>query len=80
MTEPVFPVLPGQSWPVTKTPHFATRTQRGVSGRELRLADQPYPIWEFTLSFDVLRDDNDSRGTGNSAGFNVAAHADGIFP
>src|SRR5579859_1982211 len=61
MTEPVFPVLPGQTFSVTKAPHFATRTQRGVSGRELRSADQPYPIWEFTLSFGALRDDNDSR-------------------
>ena len=70
MTEPIFPVLPGQSWPTTKTPHFATRTQRGTSGRELRLADQPYPIWEFTLPFGLLRDDNDSRGAGIGAGFN----------
>lgn len=61
MTEPVFPVFPGLAWPVTKAPHFATRVQRGTSGRELRVLDQPYPIWEFTLPFGVLRDQNDSR-------------------
>ena len=53
----IFPVLPGLAWSVTKTPIFETRIQRAVSGRELRALDYPYPLWQFTLDFSVLRDD-----------------------
>ena len=53
----VFPALPGLAWSVTKTPTFQTRVQRAVSGRELRALDYPYPLWQFTLVFDFLRDD-----------------------
>ncbi len=52
----VFPPLPGLAWSVTKTPTFQTRIQRAVSGRELRALDYPYPLWQFTLVFDLLRD------------------------
>jgi len=52
----IFPSLPGLAWSVTKTPTFQTRIQRAVSGRELRALDYPYPLWQFTLVFDLLRD------------------------
>jgi uncharacterized protein (TIGR02217 family) len=52
----VFPSLPGLAWSVTKAPTFQTRIQRAVSGRELRALDYPYPLWQFTLVFDLLRD------------------------
>jgi uncharacterized protein (TIGR02217 family) len=52
----IFPALPGLAWSVTKTPTFQTRIQRAVSGRELRALDYPYPLWQFTLIFDFLRD------------------------
>jgi uncharacterized protein (TIGR02217 family) len=52
----VFPALPGLAWSVTKAPTFQTRIQRAVSGRELRALDYPYPLWQFTLVFDFLRD------------------------
>ena len=52
----IFPVLPGLAWSVTKAPRFQTRVQRAVSGRELRLLDQPYPVWSWTLSYSLLRD------------------------
>jgi uncharacterized protein (TIGR02217 family) len=52
----VFPALPGLAWSVTKAPIFQTRIQRAVSGRELRALDYPYPLWQFTLVFAVLRD------------------------
>jgi uncharacterized protein (TIGR02217 family) len=53
----IFPALPGLTWSVTKSPTFQTRIQRAVSGRELRALDYPYPLWQFTLVFDFLRDD-----------------------
>jgi len=52
----VFPTLPGLAWSVTKTPTFQTRIQRAASGRELRALDYPYPLWQFALVFDFLRD------------------------
>lgn len=52
----IFPALPGLAWSVTKTPTFQTRIQRAVSGRELRALDYPYPLWQFTLVYDFLRD------------------------
>lgn len=52
----IFPSLPGLAWSVTKVPTFQTRIQRAVSGRELRALDYPYPLWQFTLVFNFLRD------------------------
>jgi len=52
----IFPALPGLAWSVTKSPTFQTRIQRAVSGRELRALDYPYPLWQFMLVFDFLRD------------------------
>ena len=52
----IFPALPGLAWSVSKSPTFQTRIQRAVSGRELRALDYPYPLWQFTLVFDFLRD------------------------
>jgi uncharacterized protein (TIGR02217 family) len=53
----VLPKLIGQGWSVTKVPTFQTRVQRAVSGRELRALDYPYPLWQFSLTYEVLRDE-----------------------
>jgi uncharacterized protein (TIGR02217 family) len=50
-----FPLSPGLSWSVHVSPKFNTRVAGHVSGREIRTAWQQYAIYEFTLSFDVLR-------------------------
>jgi uncharacterized protein (TIGR02217 family) len=52
----IFPTLPGLAWSVTKTPTFQTRIQRAASGRELRAFDYPFPLWQFALVYDFLRD------------------------
>lgn len=54
MSNAVFPGLIGETYPVTRRSVFSTRVQRSVSGREVRIADYPYPIWEWTLPFDYL--------------------------
>ncbi len=54
--------IPGIAWPILKAPILQTRIQRAVSGRELRAADYPSPLWQFQLTFAVLRDGNDMRG------------------
>jgi uncharacterized protein (TIGR02217 family) len=67
---------------VTKSPRFQTRTQKAVSGRQLRLVDQQNPIWTFTLGFPLLRDDNDTRagaGIGPGIGYNELRTLAGFF-
>src|ERR1700738_2654787 len=51
-----FPGAAGRAWSVTNTRTFQTRIQRAVSGRELRALDYPYPLWQFALVYDFLRD------------------------
>ena len=70
----VFPSdLPGLTWSILRAPKFATRKQVSTSGRVLAVADYPYPIWTWTLTYDFLRDGNTTAfggapgiGTGHS--------------
>ena len=75
----IFPALPGLAWSVTKAPRFATRIQKAVSGRELRVLDQPNPIWQWTLGYDLLRDPHDARGVGLGAGYDELRTLMGFF-
>jgi uncharacterized protein (TIGR02217 family) len=54
----IFPALAGLEYPVVKTP-IAGRTliQNSVSGQENRVALWSAPRWQWTLSFNFLRDD-----------------------
>ena len=53
-----FPTLSGIRWDVKKRPRFNTIVQRTASGKEIRSALMSYPLWEFELSYDVLRADS----------------------
>jgi uncharacterized protein (TIGR02217 family) len=76
----IFPTLPGLAWSVTKAPRFATRIQRAVNGRELRILDQPYPVWTWTLNYSLLRDKWDTRGAGGlGAGYDELRVLAGFF-
>jgi uncharacterized protein (TIGR02217 family) len=76
----IFPVLPGLAWSVIKAPRFATRIQRAVNGRELRILDQPFPIWTWTLNYSLLRDKWDTRGPGGpGAGYDELRTIAGFF-
>jgi uncharacterized protein (TIGR02217 family) len=76
----IFPTLPGLGWSVSKAPHFATRIQRAVSGRELRVLDQPNPIWSWTLTYALLRDAHDTRAaTGPGVGYDELRNLMGFF-
>lgn len=57
MSNEVFPSLPGLQWNVIKTPVWKTRVQQSTSGKELRAAYMSYPLWRFTLNYEVLRAD-----------------------
>jgi len=76
----IFPALPGLGWSVIKAPRFATRIQKAISGRELRVLDQPYPIWTWTLTYSLLRDKWDSRGAGGlGSGYDELRTIAGFF-
>ena len=75
-----FPSVPGLSWSVTKTPKFATRTQTSISGRQLRVVDQPMPIWTWSLTYEFLRDQNDTRfGSALGTGYDELRTIAGFF-
>jgi uncharacterized protein (TIGR02217 family) len=57
MSTEVFPSLAGLEYPVVRTPIYSTLMQTAVSGAETRAALQLYPRWQWTLSFNFLRDD-----------------------
>ncbi len=49
------PMLSGQSPQVRKNPTWSTTAKRSASGLPIRRQELAYPIWEFDVSFDVLR-------------------------
>jgi uncharacterized protein (TIGR02217 family) len=51
MALPVFPSFRYQGWPTKRTPAFDTLLQQASSGKEIRLAYYPYPIWHWELTF-----------------------------
>lgn len=57
MSNDVFPVLAGISWPVVRGPVFSTMIQQGVDLSELRATFMSAPIYDFTLTYDILRND-----------------------
>lgn len=69
MSNSVFPSLPGLGWSVLKTPKFKTISQESVSGKEVRQALMSYPLWDFTLTFSVLRGANGYTEMQTLAGF-----------
>ena len=55
MSSSVFPTLAGLGWDVTRTPMFDTTIQQNISGKEVRIANQTFPRYQWELTFDVLR-------------------------
>lgn len=56
MTLAVYPALRGLDFDVTKTPIWSTDIQAAASGAEYRRARWSYPIWEFGLKYEFLRE------------------------
>lgn len=56
MSQALFPTLPGVTWPVNRKPMFNTTVQRALSGRELRISYQLFPLYQYTLNLEFLRD------------------------
>ncbi len=56
----VFPTFQGITWDISKTPTFNTTTHRSASGYEVRNALMQYPLWKFSLAFELLADSSSS--------------------
>lgn len=56
MSNAIFPILPGLKWDQAKTALFSTIIQVATSGREYRIPLYVYPLYEFDLSYEILRD------------------------
>ena len=57
MSNAVFPTLAGLGWSVLKRPTFSTRVSKRTSGREVRAANYVYPLYQFELTYEILRAD-----------------------
>lgn len=55
MSDAIYPTLPGISWSFIRSPIWKTQIQTTQSGRELRAAQMSYPLYKYTLTYDVLR-------------------------
>ena len=55
MSTAILPVLPGVSYPVSRSPVFASTVQQNISGKETRIALQSFPRWKWELSYNILR-------------------------
>lgn len=58
MSNAYFPVLSGVTWNVIKRPVFATKIAQYVSGKEIRVSNYAYPVWEWEMSYEFLRADS----------------------
>lgn len=67
MSNIVLPSLAGLAWNVTQSPTYSTKAQRAVSGKEYRAAFYQYPLWNFSMSYSLLRDANALPNNGGSA-------------
>lgn len=55
MALPVFPTLPGLSFPITKSPVLNTIRYEAFSGRRTYAPKQSFPRWRFEIPYSFLR-------------------------
>lgn len=72
MSNAVFPTLPGLGWNIVRSPIFVNRRQRSVSGREVAFSYQQYPLTQFSLNYELLRDNATYPELGTLTGFYLA--------
>lgn len=54
MSNAVYPVLNGLTWPVGLKPSFNTIKQRAVAGQEVRVQLMSYPLYDIALQYDYV--------------------------
>lgn len=55
MSNALLPTLPGLAWDRGRAPMWSTTVKRSVGGREFRAANWSYPLYQYTLNYEVLR-------------------------
>lgn len=55
-SDDIFPDLPGLTWNRVKTPIWSSAIHQTANGKEVRGAFWTYPRWQFTLTYELLRD------------------------
>ena len=53
---PIFPTLDSQSWSVRVRPTWSTMSAAFVNGAERRAVRSVFPLWEFELTYEGMRD------------------------
>ena len=56
MSNAVFPRLPGLTFDFKMRPTFSTIIQQAADRSETRIFEDAYPIWEFDLTYEFVRD------------------------
>lgn len=74
MSNVPLPTLAGLTWNTTKAPRFNTQVQTAVDLSELRASFASTPIWEFTRSYDLLRDNVANAELRSLGGFFLARY------
>lgn len=69
MGNSIFPTLAGRGFDMVKAPEFSTIKHRAASGYEYRAALFVYPLYTFTLKYDLLRDDTVNNELKQMVGF-----------
>lgn len=62
---PVLPYLPGQSPTISRAPLRSTQVIKSASGRRRTTAYWPFPLWQFELQYEVIRQRRMNDGAGN---------------
>jgi uncharacterized protein (TIGR02217 family) len=74
MSDMFLPTLPGLSWNTTKAPRFNTKVQTSVNLSELRSSFAATPVYDFTRSYDLLRDNTADDELHELGGFFMARY------
>lgn len=69
MSDVVYPVLRGRTWPITREPRLSTITHTAASGREFRFTNRTLPKYAFTLKYNYLRQDQKRQDLETLEGF-----------
>lgn len=56
MSNLLFPALPGLAFPVKRAPLWTTNVHQSAAGMSARVALQKYPLYQWTVTHEVLRD------------------------
>jgi hypothetical protein len=69
MAVPVFPSLPGITYPAKRSPVWSTVKQDALSGKRVRYPLYTYPIYQYELPISFLRSDSNNLEWQTLAGF-----------